>query len=111
DNNGATTTSAATMIHVLPGPTSTPFGGTAAAIPGTVEAENFNDGGAGIGYLDNTPGNQGGAYRSTDVDIQTTSDIGGGYKVSFIAPGEWLPRSGSIPVAPHDTPPPPRAPR
>src|SRR4029453_15059208 len=91
DNNGATTTSAATMIHVLPGPTSTPFGGTAAAIPGTVEAENFNDGGAGVGYLDNTPGNQGGTYRSTDVDIQTTSDIGGGYKVSFIAPGEWLP--------------------
>jgi subtilisin family serine protease len=98
DNNGATTTSAATMVHVLPGSTSTPFGGTAAAIPGTVEAENFNDGGAGIGYLDNTPGNQGGAYRSTDVDIQTTSDIGGGYKVSFIAPGEWLAYSVSVSV-------------
>lgn len=98
DNNGATTTSAATMIRVLPGPTSTPFGGTAATIPGTVEAENFNDGGAGVGDLDNTPGNQGGAYRATDVDIQPSTDIGGGYKVSFIEPGEWLAYSVSVSV-------------
>jgi subtilisin family serine protease len=98
DNNGATTTSAATMIHVLPGPMSTPFGGTATAIPGTVEAENFNDGGAGVGYLDNTPGNRFGAYRATDVDIATGSDIGGGYKVNFIEPGEWLAYSVSVSV-------------
>jgi subtilisin family serine protease len=96
DNNGATTTSAATMVHVLPGPTSTPFGGTAATIPGTVEAENFNDGGKGVGYLDNTPGNQGGAYRATDVDMTPTADIGGGYMVSFIEPGEWLAYSVSV---------------
>ena len=96
DNNGATTTSAPTMIRVLPGPTSTPFAGTPAAIPGTIEAENFNDGGAGVGYLDNTPGNQGNAYRPTDADIQTTADIGGGYKVSFTEPGEWLAYSVSV---------------
>jgi subtilisin family serine protease len=98
DNNGATTTSAATMIRVLPASMSTPFGGTAATIPGTVEAENFNDGGPGIGYLDNTPGNRGGAYRTTDVDIASVSDIGGGYKVNFIEPGEWLAYSISVSV-------------
>ena len=61
-----------------------PFGGSAATFPGTVIAENFNDGGEGVGYLDNTPGNEGGAYRQTDVDIQATSDIGGGYTLGFV---------------------------
>jgi subtilisin family serine protease len=98
DNNGATTTSAATMIRVLPAPTSTPFGGTPAAIPGTVEAENFNEGGPGVGYLDNTPGNRFGAYRATDVDIGSTIDIGSAYKVNFIEPGEWLAYSVSVSV-------------
>jgi subtilisin family serine protease len=98
DDNGATTTSEATTIRVLPGPTSTPFGGAAATIPGTIEAENFNDGGAGAGYLDNTPGNQGGAYRTTDVDISSTNDLGSGYTVSFIQPGEWLAYSVSVSV-------------
>jgi subtilisin family serine protease len=96
DNKGATTTSAATTIHALPGPTSTPFGGTPATIPGTVEVENFNDGGAGAGYLDVTPGNRGGAYRTTDVDVASSTDIGGGYKVNFIEPGEWLAYSVSV---------------
>jgi subtilisin family serine protease len=98
DNNGATTTSEATIVRVLPGPTSTPFGGAAATIPGTIEAENFNDGGAGVGYLDNTPGNQGGLYRATDVDISSTSDLGTGYTISFIQPGEWLAYSVSVSV-------------
>src|SRR5262249_59320324 len=84
----ATTTSSATTIRVLPGPASTPFGGAPAVIPGLIEAENFNDGGEGVGYHDLTTGNAGGAYRSTDVDIQPTVDIGGGFNVGFIEPGE-----------------------
>jgi subtilisin family serine protease/predicted Rdx family selenoprotein len=96
DDHGATTTSAATNIRVLPGPTSTPFGGSPAVIPGLIEAENFNDGGEGVGYHDLSPGNAGGSYRATDVDIQPASDIGGGYTVSFIEPGEWLAYSVSV---------------
>ena len=76
-----------------PGPTSgsgspSAFGGTARSLPGGVQAEDFDTGGNGVGYYDHTPGNQGGVYRSTDVDIATTSS--GGYAVGWIGAGEWL---------------------
>jgi hypothetical protein len=68
----------------------TPYGGTAAAIPGTIQAENFDEGGQSRAYLDATAGNSGSQYRATDVDIQTTSDSGGGYNVGWTRAGEWL---------------------
>ena len=53
-----------------------PFGGQAAALPGTIEAENFDLGGADIAFHDSSPGNSGGQYRlDTDVDLAATSDI------------------------------------
>jgi hypothetical protein len=76
-----------------PGPdpgVSTPFGGTPAPLPGTIQAENFDEGGQHVAYFDTTAGNSGGAYRNTDVDIQATSDVGGGYNVGWMAVGEWL---------------------
>jgi endonuclease/exonuclease/phosphatase family metal-dependent hydrolase len=68
--------------------TSSPFGGVALAIPGWVQAEDFDAGGQNVAYYDATSGNSGGAYRSTDVDIQTTGS--GGYAVGWIGAGEWL---------------------
>lgn len=68
--------------------TSSPFSGTAMAIPGWVQAEDFDSGGQNVAYRDVSPGNAGGAYRSTDVDIQSTGI--GGYAVGWIAAGEWL---------------------
>jgi endonuclease/exonuclease/phosphatase family metal-dependent hydrolase len=65
-----------------------PFTGTPAGIPGTIEAENFDNGGEGVAYHDTTPGNAGGQYRSTDVDIEQSSE--GGYDVGWIVAGEWL---------------------
>jgi phosphatidylserine/phosphatidylglycerophosphate/cardiolipin synthase-like enzyme len=71
--------------------TSTPYGGTPAPVPGTIQAENFDDGGSGVAYVDNSPTNQGGKYRTdTAVDIETTTDVGGGYDVGYMAPGEWM---------------------
>jgi glucose/arabinose dehydrogenase len=69
---------------------STPYRGVPAAIPGVVQAEEFDLGGAGIAYHDLSSGNAGGAFRSGDVDIQATSDAGGGYNVGWMAAGEWL---------------------
>jgi len=69
---------------------STPYGGTAVILPGIIEAENFDDGGASVAYFDTTPGNRGGAYRQTDVDIEATADSGGGWDVGWTRPGEWL---------------------
>jgi endonuclease/exonuclease/phosphatase family metal-dependent hydrolase len=68
--------------------TASPFGGTARAIPGSLQAEDFDQGGEGAAYHDNTAGNSGGVYRSTDVDITRTSS--GGYAVGWIGAGEWL---------------------
>jgi endonuclease/exonuclease/phosphatase family metal-dependent hydrolase len=65
-----------------------PYGGTPWSLPGDVQAEDFDTGGNGVGYSDNTPGNTGGVYRSTDVDVQTTAN--GGYAVGWTDAGEWL---------------------
>src|SRR5690625_6175936 len=49
-----------------------------------IEAEDYID------YHDNSPGNEGGAYRSDNVDIEITTDEGGGYNVGWNIPGAWL---------------------
>jgi hypothetical protein len=73
-----------------PPPALAPFGGTPVSLPGTIQAENFDEGGTGVAYSDTTAANQGGQYRTTNVDIETVSDVGGGYDVGWIAAGEWL---------------------
>ncbi len=65
-----------------------PFGGTARDLPGTVQMEDFDLGGAGVAYRDTSAGNAGGAYRTTDVDIASLST--GGYTVGWTRAGEWL---------------------
>ena len=56
---------------------SSPFHGVPLQVPGTIQAEDFDEGGEGIGYHDLTAYNEGGAYRATDVDVQPTTDAGG----------------------------------
>ena len=73
-----------------PPPVSGPFGGTPAVLPGRVEAENFDLGPAGTAYADTTPGNTGGSYRTTDVDIEPSADAGAGFNISKTRVGEWL---------------------
>ena len=63
-----------------------PFG--PATIPGRVKAENFDAGYNGQSYSDADAGNNGGEYRSTDVDIESTA--GGGFNVGWIEQDEWL---------------------
>ena len=69
---------------------STPYGGTPAPLPGTVQFENYDAGGEGVAYHDTTSGNTGGTYRSNNVDVQATTDAGGGYIVGWVQAGEWL---------------------
>jgi len=68
--------------------TSTPYTGNAVAVPGTIEAENFDNGGEGVAYHDSTIGNSLGAFRQTDVDIEAATE--GGYDIGKIKVGEWL---------------------
>jgi hypothetical protein len=72
-----------------PAPAPAPYEGTPTALPGRVQAEDFDAGLAGSAYRDSTLGNLGGQYRLTDVDVEATGD-GSGYDVGWIAPGEWL---------------------
>jgi hypothetical protein len=71
-------------------PASGPFEGSAASLPGTIEAERFDEGGQGVAYFDSTSGNTRGAFRATDVDIEATSDVGGGFNLAKTRAGEWL---------------------
>ncbi len=52
------------------------------------QAENYN------AFYDTTPGNAGGVFRGDAVDIEGTSDSGGGYNVGWIVQGEWLAFNG-----------------
>ena len=75
----------------------TPFGGKAWAIPGKIEAENFDEPGYGTGndsYSDNdsddhgAESNDGKSYREgTGVDIYKKAT---GYAVGYNQSGEWL---------------------
>jgi hypothetical protein len=46
--------------------------------------------------VDTTAGNRGGAYRQTDVDIEPTTDAGGGFDVGWTRPGEWLQYTANV---------------
>jgi glucosylceramidase len=80
-----------------PPPSSGPYSGSPVALPGTVDAVNFDNGPAGVAYGDSTPGNTGGAYRSTDVDIEASA--GGGFNVGWTDAGEWLNYTVSVATA------------
>ena len=54
------------------------------------QAENFDEGGQSVAYYDTTGGNSGGVYRTTDVDLEATTDSGGGVNVMKTRAGEWL---------------------
>jgi hypothetical protein len=78
--------------------TSTPFGGTPWAVPGTVQMEDFDEGGEGVAYHDTDAVNSGGTYRpSSGVDIENTA--GGGWNLGWVAPGEWLSYTVNISAA------------
>jgi PKD repeat protein len=64
--------------HPYPGPH---------AVPGRVEAEDYDAGGEGVAYHDTEPANLGGVYRNEGVDIET---VGGVTDVGWIRDGEWL---------------------
>jgi beta-glucanase (GH16 family) len=67
-----------------------PFGGTPAAIPGTVQAENYDTGGQGLGYDVSSTNGTANNYRSDGVDLEVTTDTGGGYNVGWTASGQWF---------------------
>jgi hypothetical protein len=64
-----------------------------------VQAEDYDVGGEGVAFHDTTAGNAGGSYRSDDVDLQLTTDTGGGANVGWTDAGEWLEYTVSVAAA------------
>jgi hypothetical protein len=91
------TAAALAPVPPPPPPTPTPYTGTPIALPGTLATENFDNGGEGVAYHDTSSGNSGGQYRSTDVDLETSSL--GGIDVGWISDGEWLNYSVNVTAA------------
>lgn len=89
DNDGNQTTSTAVEVGVQGA-----YGGTPHPIPGKIEFENYDVGGNGVAYFDDSPGSAVTPivnYRTDeDVDIENCSDAGGGYSIGYATAGEWL---------------------
>jgi Carbohydrate binding module (family 6)/Ricin-type beta-trefoil lectin domain-like len=72
-----------------------PYGGTPAAVPGTVFAANYDTGGQGVAYNVTSTNGSANSYRSDGVDLETTSDTsditgGGVYDLGWTATGQWF---------------------
>ena len=65
-----------------------PAGSAPHSVPGQFQAEDYDLGGEGVGYHDLSPANEGGTYRSDDVDIKTVPD--GSTVIGWFQSGEWL---------------------
>ena len=79
-----------------------PFGGTAWAVPGKIEAENFDEPGTGRGgdvdsYNDNDSENQGDAKFREDLGVDIVEG-GTGKAIGYTASGEWLEYTVDVPA-------------
>ena len=76
--------------------TDAPFGGTAAPVPGTVQAANYDTGGQGVAYNVTATNGTANSYRSDGVDLEDTADTadtspaGAAYDVGWTATGQWF---------------------
>ena len=73
-----------------------PFGGTPAAVPGTVQAANYDTGGQGVAYNVTSANGTANSYRSDGVDLEATADTqdtsaaGGAYDMGWTDAGQWF---------------------
>jgi titin len=68
-----------------------PFWGTPSVTNFNIQFEDQDQGGSGVAYNDTTSSNSTGALHHYEgVDLQTTTDTGGGYSVGTVKAGEWL---------------------
>src|SRR6185437_4875420 len=84
---------------------SAPFGGTPVALPGLVEAANYDTGGQGVAYNVTATNGSANSYRADGVDLETTADTsgtspaGGAYDMGWTTPGQWFDYTVSVPTA------------
>jgi len=88
DNNKTVTIGLKTETPTTTNP-QTPFEGAPRQIPGTIESEDYDNGGQGVAYNDNDANNNGPnvARENEAVDLEARD---GGINVGWTASGEWL---------------------
>jgi chitinase len=67
-----------------------PYGGVAAAVPGTVMAENYDTGGQGVGYSVTSTNGSANSYRTDGVDLQAATSPATGNDLGWSASGQWF---------------------
>jgi hypothetical protein len=89
---GGALTSGTPAMHVfaISGTGSAPYGGVAAAVPGTVQAANYDTGGQGVGYNVTSVNGTANSYRPDGVDLETCTDTGCGYDIGWTGTGQWF---------------------
>ena len=86
----------------------TPYGGTPAPIPGTIEAEKYNEGATGIAFYDTSAGSHGQDYdqppnyppptfrQPTDVDMYKNAAAYSNQYLVMMQAGEWMKYSVNV---------------
>ncbi len=90
----ATLTTVTAVQHAAYAATEGPFGGTAAAVPGTVYAANYDTGGPGTAYNAAANGTAN-SYRSDGADLEATADTtnntgAGADDIGWTNAGQWF---------------------
>ncbi|WP_254648060.1 discoidin domain-containing protein [Streptomyces sp. GbtcB6] len=89
-NNSTGFVAALSGNHWPPPAPEGPYGGTPAAVPGTVQAEDYDTGGQGVAYNVTSVNGNANSYRADGVDLDNTSDTGGGYNLGWTGGGQWF---------------------
>jgi beta-glucosidase len=82
--------------HAAYAATGAPYGGTPAAVPGTVQAANYDTGSQGVAYDVTSVNGTADSYRSDGVDLEDTADTqdtsaaGGAYDLGWTTAGQWF---------------------
>src|SRR5580692_8048705 len=87
---GGALTTGTPAVHVFAISAEGPYGGTAAAVPGTVQAANYDTGGQGTGYNVTSVNGSANSYRPDGVDLEACSDTGCGDDVGWTGTGQWF---------------------
>jgi len=87
---GGALTTGTPAVHVFAISAEGPYGGTAAAVPGTVQAANYDTGGQGTGYSVASVNGSANSYRSDGVDLEACSDTGCGDDIGWTGTGQWF---------------------
>ncbi|HEY4989292.1 MAG TPA: carbohydrate-binding protein, partial [Opitutaceae bacterium] len=61
----------------------------APALPATLKASNYDNGGEGIAFHSSRPLPERARYRADDFGLLETSDAGGGYALAAMGAGDW----------------------